>query len=165
MYRDEEAVREAVRRMGPKEKLGYILHYYWWAILLNIIVVVILGSVIYGRLTKKQTLLYAACINVALGSDLEETLRQGYLRFAGADPGKTDVLLYRDMYISEDLSEADHQMAYASRMKLMAVINGKLLDMVLMNREAYDILSASEYLLDLSSLNYVVCDQTVRVGA
>ena len=152
MYKDEKAVREAFRRMGPKAKLGYILTYYWWAILLTIIVAVIFGSVIYGRITKKQTVLYAACLNVTIGSELEGKLRQSYLDFAGADPKKTDVLLYRDLYITEDPTEADHQMAYASRMKLLAVINGKLLDLVLMNRDAYDILSAADYLLDLSVL-------------
>ena len=153
MYRDEKAVREAFRRMEPKEKLGYILSYYWWAILLAVFAAVILGSVIHGQLTKKQTVIYAACLNMAVGSDLEETLREGYLRFSGADPKKNDVLIYRNMYISEDPMEADHQVAYASRMKLMAVINGKLLDLVLMNREAYDVLSSADYLLDLKELS------------
>ena len=153
MYRDEKAVREAFRRMKPKAKLGYILTYYWWAILLAVVTAVILGTMIHRQLTKKQTVLYTACLNIAVGSDMEETLREGYLRFKGEDPKKTDVLLYRNMYISADASEADHQMAYASRLKLLAVINGKLLDLVLMNREAYDILSASEYLLDLSGLS------------
>ncbi len=137
--------------MGAKAKLGYILTYYWWAILLTVIAAVILGSVIYGRITKKQTILYAACLNVTVGSELEESLRQGFLRFTGEDPEKTDVLLYRNMYISADPAEADHQMAYASRLKLMATINGKLLDLVLMNREALEILSAADYLLDLSA--------------
>ena len=150
MGRDEKAVREAFRRMGLKAKLGYILTYYRWAILLSVIAAVILGSVIYRQLTKKQMLLYVACLNVNAGSDLEELLRQGYLEFAGEDPKKTDVLLYRNMYISADPAEADHQMAYASRLKLMASINGKLLDLALMNREAMEILSAAGYLLDLS---------------
>ena len=150
MGRDEQAVREAFRRMGPREKARYILTYYWWAILLTVTAAAVLGSVIHGRLTRKQTLLYIACLNVSAGSDLEETLRQGYLRSAGEDPKKTDVLLYRNMYISADPAEADHQMAYASRLKLMAVINGKLLDMVLMNREALEVLSAAGYLMDLS---------------
>ena len=150
MGRDEKAVREAYRRMGLKAKLVYILTYYWWAILLGIIAAVILGSVIHGQLTKKQNLLYIACLNVSAGGELEESLRQGYLDFAGEDPKKTDVLLYRNMYISADPADADHQMAYASRLKLMATINGKLLDLGLMNREALEILSAAGYLLDLS---------------
>ena len=150
MGRDEKAVREAYRRMGLKAKLVYILTYYWWAILLGIIAAVILSSVIYGQMTKKQNLLYVACLNVSAGGELEESLRQGYLDFAGEDPKKTDVLLYRNMYLSADPAVADHQMAYASRLKLMATINGKLLDLVLMNREALEILSAAGYLLDLS---------------
>ncbi|MBR6089544.1 MAG: hypothetical protein IKP86_06400 [Anaerolineaceae bacterium] len=152
MGKDEQAVREAYRRMDLRARLGYILTYYWWAVLLCVILTVILGSVIYGQLTKKQKLLYIACLNVSIGSDLEEQLRQGYLQFACEDTKKTDVLLYGNMYISTDPAEADHQMAYASRLKLMATINGKLLDLVLMNREALEILSAADYLLDLSAL-------------
>ena len=111
MGRDEKAVREAYRRMELKAKLVYILTYYWWAILLGIIAAVILGSVIHGQLTKKQNLLYIACLNVSAGGELEESLRQGYLDFAGEDPKKTDILLYRNMYISADPADADHQMA------------------------------------------------------
>ena len=150
MGKDEKAVREAFHRMGLKAKLIYILTYYWWAILLGTTAAAILGSVIYGQFTKKQNLLYIACLNVSAGNDLEESLREGYLEFAGEDPKKRDILLYRNMYISADTSDADHQMAYASRLKLMATINGKLLDLVLMNREALEILSAAGYLLDLS---------------
>ena len=76
MGRDEQAVREAFRRMGPREKASYILTYYWWAILLTVTAAAVLGSVIHGRLTRKQTLLYIACLNVSAGSDLEETLRE-----------------------------------------------------------------------------------------
>ena len=60
--------------------------------------------------------------------------------------------MYRNLYLSENASEENHEIAYASRMKLLAVINSKKMDFALMNREAYDILSQSDYLLDLSEL-------------
>ena len=47
------------------------------------------------------------------------------------------------------LAVLNHEYAYASRMKLMGAIQAQKLDVVLMNREAYDLLSASGYLLNL----------------
>ena len=86
MGRDEQAVRDAYRRMAPREKFGYILTYYWWAILLSVIAAVILGSVIYGRVTKKQMLLYIACLNVSAGSDLVRAMWRLRQRSGGVSP-------------------------------------------------------------------------------
>ncbi|MCI7574727.1 MAG: hypothetical protein MSS94_08370, partial [Clostridiales bacterium] len=47
--------------------------------------------------------------------------------------------------------------AYASRMKLLATVNSRQLDLVLMNREAYNLCSASGYLLDLSDILDSAC--------
>src|SRR5699024_3729453 len=43
-----------------------------------------------------------------------------------------------------------HEYAYTSGLKLLAAINAKQLDLVLMNKEAYDLCSANGYLLDLA---------------
>ena len=58
--------------------------------------------------------------------------------------------LYRDLYLSDDASVVNHEYAYASRLKLLGAINTKHLDLLLMNRESYDIFSRSGYLLELS---------------
>ena len=45
----------------------------------------------------------------------------------------------------------NHEYAYASRMKLMGAVQAQKLDLVLMNREGYDLLSRQGYLTDLSA--------------
>ena len=65
--------------------------------------------------------------------------------------------LYRNLYLSEDPDASDHEYAYASRMKLLATVNSRQLDLVLMNREAYNLCSASGYLLDLSDILDSAC--------
>ena len=96
--------------------------------------------------------MYLACVNVSAGEDMEARLTEDYLTCRGLNPKRTEVRLYRDLYLSDDPAAVDHEFAYASRMKLLATINSRQLDLVLMNREAYDLCSASGYLLDLSNM-------------
>ena len=107
---------------------------------------------LYLHFTRKEPVLYCAFINVAVGDRLENQLTTGFAASLDVDPGKNIVYTYSDLYLSLDPSSEDHQYAYASRMKLLANIQNQTLDVVLMNREAYDILSASGYLLPLPDL-------------
>ena len=150
--REKAANKEAFSRMSRLEKLDYIRTYYWGPILLGVIAVIILGTSLYRHFTKKEQILYTACINTVIGDELENALHQEYLRERGLDPKKSEILFYRNLYLSENASQENHEIAYASRMKLLAVINSKKLDLALMNREAYDILSQSDYLMDLTEL-------------
>lgn len=150
--REKAANKEAFSRMNRLEKLDYIRTYYWGPILLAVIALIILGTSLYRHFTKKEQILYTACINTVIGDELENALHRDYLLARGMDPRKSEILFYRNLYLSENASEENHEIAYASRMKLLAVINSKKMDFALMNREAYDILSQSDYLLDLTEL-------------
>ena len=66
------------------------------------------------------------------------------------DAKRKQVYLYRELYLSDDADTLNHEYAYASRMKLMGAVGAKQLDLVLMNREAFDLLSQSGYLEELS---------------
>ena len=50
--------REALAAMSLPQRLGYVLEYYKFPLVLALIAVVALGSVLYYRLTRKETLLY-----------------------------------------------------------------------------------------------------------
>ncbi len=150
--KEKAAQRAAFRAMRPAQKLDHILTYYKWPILLGLIALVILGSVLHRQLTKKEPVLYLAFLNVSLGEDLEAHLTADYLAEAGFDGKKQEIYLYRDLYISENADTLNHEYAYASKMKLTGAISAKKMDLVLMNREAYDVLSQKAYLLDLSAL-------------
>ena len=95
-------------------------------------------------------MLYLAFANVAAGEDLENDLTDGFLRFLGKDVKKKEIYLYRDLYLSDNADTLNHEYAYASKMKLMGAVNAEKLDLVLMNREAYNMLSRCGYLLELS---------------
>lgn len=60
--------------------------------------------------------------------------------------------MYSALYLSDDPEAENHEYAYASQLKLMGAINAGSLDVVLMNGEAYNILSQSGSLLELTDL-------------
>ena len=144
--------REALARMTLLQRLGYIWEYYKFPLALILIAAVALGSVLYYRITSREKLLYLAYANVAVGDTLDSALSEGFTRAIGADPGRSEVTIYRNLYLSSDPSAQNHQYSYASRLKIMAAMTSRQLDIMLMNREAYDIMSAGGYLLPLEEL-------------
>lgn len=149
----EKAARKAAfRALSPAKKLEHIFTYYLWYILLGLAALLVLGSVLQRQLTKKETVLSVAFANVSVGEDLETALTEAYLLASDRDPRRQEVYLYRDLYLSEDADTLNHEYAYASRMKLMGAVQAQRLDIVLMNREAYDLLSRQGYLLELDAL-------------
>ena len=148
---EKAAHRAAFQAMSPGKKLEHILTYYKAPILLALLLLFILGSVVHRQLTQKEELLYLGLLNVSIGEELEEGLNEGYLRSAGLDETRQEVYLYRDLYLSDNADVVNHEYAYASRMKVMGAIQANKLDLVLMNREAYDLFSRNGYLMALDA--------------
>ena len=165
--RERAENKEALARMNLPQRLDHIFEYYKFPLVLILIAVVALGSVLYYRLTRREALLYVAYANVSVGEALDSTLSEGYARATGSDPRKSEVRLYRNLYLSQDATVQNHEYAYASQMKVMAAMANGQLDVLLMNREACDIMSAGGYLLPLkdalgANLYRRVADYLVR---
>lgn len=146
------ALRESFRKMDTRHKIEHIYIYHKWTILLILIAIYFVSSATYRHLTKKNVPVYVGMVNVAVGDELERTMTLGFLEQQELSPRKNEILMYKGLYLSENPTGEDHQYAFASRMKVMAAVNAKQLDVVLLNREAYDILSHSGYLLPLDEL-------------
>ena len=149
---EKAARRAAFQEMDAKDKLDYILTYYKHIILLVLAALILLGSAVHHSLTRKEAVFYLGLINVSIGDDLTFSLNKEYLDKTGTDFRKNEIVLYPGMYLSEDAATENHSYAYASRIKLLGAINSRKLDAVLMNREAYNLLSKSGFLADLSVL-------------
>ena len=141
--------RAAFRQMGWGEKLEYLFAYYKLPIFLGALALFLLAWTLTRALTWREPVLYVGFLNVAVGEDLTETLGDGFLEHTGGDVRRQTVTFYPGLYLSENPAAENHQYSYASRLKVLAAINAKQLDLVFMNREAYDILSHSGYLLPL----------------
>ena len=149
---EKAAHRAAFRAMSPGQKLEYILSYYRGPLFLLLVLAVAAGSLLHHSFIRKQPVLYVGLVNVAAGSSLEEGLTDGYLRSQGAGR-RQSVQLYTGLYLSENADVVNHEYAYASRLKLMGAVQARQLDLVLMNREGWDLLSAQGYLMDLAQLS------------
>ena len=153
LTREDRAARKAAfRKMSPGKKADYLYTYFKLPIFLGLVALALLCSTVYRELTKKSVVLYSAHVNVTVGDTLESYLNTDFISYIGENPQKAEVGLYRGIYLSDAPSQEDHQYSYASRLKVMAAIEAKELDVVLMNREAYDILSRSGYLYELPGL-------------
>lgn len=149
----ERAENEAaLNEMNLLQKAQHYLSYYKRPIIFIAVPLIFLLNMLYLHFTRKEPVLYCGFINVAVGQQLEDRLTTGFVESMDANPNKKIVYTYPDLYLSLDPSTEEHQYAYASRMKLLATIQNQTLDVVLMNREAYDILSANGYLLALPDL-------------
>ena len=144
--------RASFSAMSLPDKLGYIFEYYKFPLVLALIAAVALGSVMYNRLTHKDALISVGCANVSPGTDLITALSGDFVKAEGADPARTEVKMLLGLYLSRDATVRDHQYAYASRLKVMASVAGGQLDVLLMNREAFDIMASGGYLMPLEPL-------------
>ena len=146
------ALRASFGKMRPAEKIDYLFTYYKLPIFLTLLALVLLCSTVYSHLTKKEVVLYSAHVNVSAGDTLASRLDADFITSIGGNPKRAEVRLYQGIYLSDSPSQEDHQYSYASLLKVMSSIEGKELDVVLMNREAYDIFSHNGYLLELPGL-------------
>lgn len=142
--------REAFRRMSAAQKADYIFSYYKLPIVLTLLFAYILCYGLYRHFSRKEVLLYVACANMVISEDTAEALSEAFVRDSGKDVRKCEVLLYRNLYLSDNPTLANHQYAYASRLKLLAMIDAEQIDVVLMNQEAYDFLAENEYLATIT---------------
>ena len=145
-------LKKSLREMGLPQKISYFFSYYTIHFILAVLAVVIITASLVRILTRKEVLLYFALTNTAIGSELESELTDAFLSASGFDSRKNEIELYKELYISNDPAQENHEYAYASSLKVMAAINAEKMDLVLMNKESYDVFSGSGYLQDLTAL-------------
>lgn len=141
-----------LRQLHGKKKAQYIWDYYKFPIVVCLIFLYIIGYMVYGRFTKKEPVLYVGLINIAAGEQLTSQLDDEFWEFAGETPSGKKVQLYTGLYLTANQDDPNHQYTYASRIKILASIDGEQLDVVLMNKEAFDAFSQNGYLCNLEEL-------------
>ena len=150
--KERQRNQELFQQMTAKEKAAHIWLYYKGPILLGILAVVILCSSIITLVTRKEPVLYTAFLNVAVSEHTKQAVSEEFLLQQDLDPKKAEVFFYTDLYLSDTPAAENNQYATTSYLKVMATIDAKELDIVLMNRESYDICSVNGYLMDLGEL-------------
>ena len=135
-----------------KQKIQYIWDYYKLPIVICLIFLYIISYTIYGRFSQKETLLYTALVNVSASEQLTDELSLGFLDFLDVNSSKKELKLYTGLYLTDNPDSPNYEYTYASRIKIIASIDDEKLDVVLMNREAFDAFSQNGYLCNLEEL-------------
>ena len=149
---NENTSRKIFRQLHGREKLQYIWDYYKFPIFAVCILLYIAGYMIYGHFTHKDVLLSTAFVNVSPGNTLAEKLGSGFLDYIGGNDAKEEVRFYTGLYLTDNDADPNHEYTYASKMKILGTIDNEELDIVLMNKEAFDSFSQNGYLCDLEEL-------------
>lgn len=141
-----------LRDLHGAKKIQYIWDYYKLPLVILGIILYVIVYILYRHLTYKDTILYTALVNINAGETLTEQLTEGFLEVSGIDTSDNKLHLYSGLYLTDDENNEYHEYTYASRMKILASIDGELFDVVLMDREAFDAFSQNGYLCDLDDL-------------
>lgn len=140
------------KQLHGKQKIQYVWDYYKLPIAVCLILLYLMGSMVYGHFTRKDIVLYTGLVNVSAGEPLAAELSHGFLNSIDAGTSRTDLRLYTGLYLTDDPDDPNREYTYASRVKILASIDGEQLDVLLMNREAFDLFSQNGYLYNLDAL-------------
>lgn len=140
-----------LRELKGKKKLEYLWDYYKLPIFTACVCVYVAGYLLYGHFTKKDTFLYAALVNIEAGDELSSELGEGFIDYAG-DAGLGEQLeLYRGLYLTDDADSEYYGYQEATRTRIVGSIDREALDVVIMNKEAFDMFAYSGYLLNIET--------------
>lgn len=132
--------------------LQYLWDYYKLPLAAAAIALYIAAYAVYGHFTHKDTALYAALVNVAVGETLTDALSSRFLTAQHLDTNANTFRLYSGLYLTDDENNIYHEYTYASRLKILAAIDAEQLDIALMDKTAFDAFSQNGYLFDLNEL-------------
>lgn len=112
----------------------------------------IIGYTVYGHFSTKEVLLYTGLVNVSANEQLTGQLGGGFLDSIDANASKTELKLYTGLYLTDDPDDPNHEYTYASRVKIIASIDDEKIDVVLMDKKAFDAFSQNGYLYNIEEL-------------
>ena len=146
------AKKEQWKQLHGKQKIQYIWDYYKFPIFVCFIFLYIIGYTAYRQFSKKDTVLYAGLINISASEQLNTQLGNGFLASMDGNISQEMVQLYTGLYLTNDPDSSGHAYTYASRIKILAAIDGEQLDVVFMDKESFDAFSQKGYLCNLTQL-------------
>lgn len=150
--RDKSASLKTLQHLHGRKKIQYLWDYYKLPLTILAIFLYIIIYIAYRHFTYQTPVLYTALINVNVGESLTKQLSEDFLNVMGITSSQGKMYLYSGLYLTDDENNAYHEYTYASRMKLLASIDAEQLDVVLMNREAFDAFSQNGYLCNIDNL-------------
>lgn len=148
---EDKSPRENWAELNTRQRITFFWDYYKLPTLILICVIAFGVYAIHGAVTKKDTLMHVSLVNMTWAESMEETLNTGYLAYIDGNLKKQEIAIDSGLFMSLDESNLYYQTTYGTRAKILAQLEVRDLDIMLMDQEGFDICSASSYLLDLGA--------------
>ena len=143
--------RDTWRHLKGTAKLRYIWDYYKLPMFLAAVCIYAAAYMIFRNVTADYPQLYLAYVNLEVGETLDRQLTEGFIAYLQPDEKRSTVKAMHDLALTDNLREVDGSYVYASQVKVLAAIENKQLDVVLMNQEAFDAFSQNGFLFNLET--------------
>ena len=151
MTQDRHYSLKELSNLKGTAKLRFIWDYYKIPIFLICVCVYAAGYIVWRNVTAEFPQLYLAYVNVEAGEALDRQLTEGFIDYLQPREKRSTVKAARNLAITDDLLNVDGSYVYASQVKILSAIDNQQLDVVLMNKEAFDAFSQNGFLADLNS--------------
>lgn len=147
----EPVIRSHWKEVHGLGKVRYLFDYYKLPLVLAFILLYVVIWSAWRSAHAQDIRLYVGLVNFSPSEELSCLLSDEYVQNADYPEG-SNIYLYRGLYLSADETSEYHAYSYATRMKILGALDAEKLDVVLMDREAFDSFSQNGYLEDLSLL-------------
>ena len=153
MNRSEKNIRKTQGKLKGAARLQYIWDYYKLPIFLICVCIYAAGYIAWRNVTAEYPQLYLAYVNLEIGETLDHHLTEEFIDHLHPDEKNSVVKTIRNLALTENLQEVDASYVHASQVKILAAIDNRQLDVVLMNQEAFDAFSQNGFLMNLDSFS------------
>ena len=142
-------LRENLKPMTTAEKLDHLWSYYKYNVIVLVLVVSIVVMLLSGLINGgRRYLLYGGIINVSVSQEGRECISTEYFDQMGGQTYFKEVGL--DSFFFENPGEAtDFEMTSNAIMRLLAMVEGKMLDYVITDRVGLNVSLGNELFIDL----------------
>lgn len=153
MKHSDGSFRKEWKNLKGTAKLQYIWDYYKLPIFLICVAVYVLCYMIYRGVTTEHPQLYLAYVNVDVGETLNRHLTDEFIDYLAPEEKHSVVKTTTRLALTENLQKVDGSYVYLSQMKILSEIENQHLDIVIMNREAFDAFSQNGFLINLEDFS------------
>ena len=141
-----------LREMNTKQKLQYIWDYYKLPILGVLILLYIIVYGIFRYAARTEPVLYVGLVNVGGSIAEDPALTSGFLSHQGGYGKRAEVVLFRNLYLTADPKSEYYSYSQASEIKILGNIEAKTLDVVIVNKEAFDAFKEQDFFSETAEI-------------
>lgn len=148
-YADQRDPRVNLRNLRGRKRIEYIWNYYKVPLGVLLVGTYIVVWIIYHNLTAKIPEFYLSFVNVSAGETLYQELTDDFLPELNTGNPRSIVYTYRDLLLTANVDSTNMSFVQACQMKILAGIEGETMDLVYMDKEAFDAFAQNGYLYNM----------------